>query len=81
MESLLFLTEKRDKTVKSQNCANGSTQHAYMEHDKVTSPSVSMEGTLLSTVIEAQEGQGITTCNTPNTYVQPNVEEKDKDGN
>ena len=30
MESLLFLTEKRDKMIKSQHCANGSTQHAYI---------------------------------------------------
>ena len=48
MESLLFLTEKRDKTIKSQQCANGSTQHIYMEHDEVMSLTISMEGTLLS---------------------------------
>ena len=56
MESLLFLTEKRDKTIKSQHCANGSTQHTYMECDKVTSLTISMEGTLLTAVIKAQEG-------------------------
>ena len=37
MELLLFLTEKRDKTIKSQHCANGCTQHTYMECDEVTS--------------------------------------------
>ena len=41
---------------------------------------VSMEGTLLTAVIEAQEGQDITTCNIPNAFVQTHVEEKDKDG-
>ena len=56
MESLLFLTEKRDKTIKSQHCANGSTQHAYMERDEVTSLTISMKGTLLTAVIKAQEG-------------------------
>ena len=44
MESLLFLTEKRDKMIKSQHCADGSTQCTYMECDKVTSPTVSTEG-------------------------------------
>ena len=44
MESHLFLTEKRDKMKKSQHCANGSMQHAYMECDKVTSLTISMEG-------------------------------------
>ena len=81
MESLLFLTEKRDKTIKSQHCANGSTQCAYMEHDEVMSLTISTEGTLLTAVIEAQEGQDITTCNIPNAFVQTHVEEKDKDGN
>ena len=55
MESLLFLTEKRDKTIKSQHCANRSTKCTYMEYNEVMSPTVSMEGTLLSTVIKAQE--------------------------
>ena len=81
MESLLFLTEKRDKMVKSQHCANGSTQHAYMECDKVTSLTIRIEGILLATVIEAQEGQDVATCDIPNTFVQTHVEEKDKDGN
>ena len=45
------------------------------------SPTISMEGTLLTTVIEAQEGQDVATCNIPNTFVQTHVEEKDKDGN
>ena len=81
MESLLFLTEKRDKTIKSQHCTNRSSQHAYMEHNEVTSPTVSTEGTLLTTVIKPQEGQDITTCNIPNAFVQTHVEEKDKDGN
>ena len=42
---------------------------------------ISTEGTLLYTVIEEQEGQDITTCNIPNTFVQTHVEEKDNDGN
>ena len=56
MESLLFLTEKRDKTIKSQHCANGSTQCAYMEHNEVMSLTASTEGTLLTAVIKAQDG-------------------------
>ena len=81
MESLLFLTEKRDKRIKSQHYANRSTQCAYMECNYVTSPTISTEGTLLTKVIKAQEGQDVTTCNIPNAFVQTHVEEKNKDGN
>ena len=52
-----------------------------MEYDEVMSPTIGTEGTLLTTVIEGQEGQDITTCDIPNTFVQTHVEEKDKDGN
>ena len=39
--------------IKSQHCANGSTQCTYMEHNEVMSLTVSTEGTLLAMVIEA----------------------------
>ena len=42
---------------------------------------ISTEGTLLTTVIKAQEGQDVATCDIPNTFLQTHVEEKDKDGN
>ena len=49
-----------------------------MEHDEVVSPTISTEGTLLTPVIEVQEGQDIATCNIPNTFVQTHLEEQDK---
>ena len=72
------LNRKRDKTIKSQHCANGSTQCTYMEHDEVMSLTISMEETLLTTVIEGQEEHDVTTCDIPNAFVQTHVEEKDK---
>ena len=67
--------------IKSWYCANGSIQYTYMECDEVTSLTIRMEGTLLTTVIEAQEGHDNATCDIPNTLVQTHVREKDKDGN
>ena len=81
IQSLLFLTEKRDKTIKSQHCANRSTECTYMECDEIKSPTMSTQGTLLTAVIKAQEGQDIATYNILNAFVQTHVEEKDKDGN
>ena len=42
---------------------------------------VSMEGMLLTAVIEAQEDQDVAICNIPNPFVLTHVEEKDKEGN
>jgi hypothetical protein len=43
MESLIFLTEKRDETVKARVCANGSTQRAYMSKEEALSPTAASE--------------------------------------
>ena len=67
--------------IKSQHCANGSIQCTYMECDEVMSLTISMEGTLLTAVIEAQECHDVATCDIQNAFVQTHVEEKDKDGN
>jgi len=31
LESLIFITEKKDKKIKARHCANGSTQITYMD--------------------------------------------------
>jgi hypothetical protein len=79
MESLLFLNEKCDGTIKSRFCANGSTQRDYMEREDVSSPTVSTESTMLAAVIEAEEGRDVATCNIQNVFVQTEVEKADKD--
>ena len=45
-----------------------------MEHDEVMSLTISMEGTLLTAVIKAQEGDDVTTCNIPNAFIETHVE-------
>jgi len=59
LESLIFLTEKRDGTIKSRHCANGSTQRDYMDREDVSSPTVSTEATMLTSVIEAEEERDV----------------------
>ena len=40
-----------------------------MEYNEVTSLTISMEGTLLTAVIKAQEGQDNATCDIPNAFI------------
>jgi Reverse transcriptase (RNA-dependent DNA polymerase) len=81
MESLIFLSEKKDKSIKARHCANGSTQQSYMQREEVSSPTVSTESTMLTAVIEAKEGRDVATCDIPNAFIQTEVEEVDKQGN
>jgi hypothetical protein len=43
MESLVFLTEKRDETVKVRVCANGSSQRAYISREEASIPTAASE--------------------------------------
>ena len=81
LESLIFMIEKRDGTIKTRHCANGSTQRAYMDRDEVTSPTVSTEATLLTAVIDAYERRDVATCDIPNAFVQTTLPQLDKRGN
>lgn len=52
-----------------------------MEREEVSSPTVSTESTMLTSVIEAAEGRDVATCDIPNAFIQTEVEETDKSGN
>jgi hypothetical protein len=70
MDSLIFLSEKKDKSIKARHCANGSTQQSYMQREEVSRPTVSTESTMLTAVIEAKEGRDVATCAIPNAFIQ-----------
>ena len=81
MESLIFLVEKRDSTIKARMCANGSTQREYMERDDSSSPTVICESILITAGIEAKQKKDVMTCDIPNAFVQTDIpDEKLKKG-
>ena len=75
LESLIFLTEKRDGRIKARHCANGSTQRDYMSREEVASPTVSTEATLLTSTIDAEEERDVATCDIPNAFIQTYLDE------
>ena len=76
MESLIFLVEKCDGTVKARTCANGSTQRAYMDRDGAASPTAMTESILITATIDAKQNRNVMTADIPNTFVQTDVDEK-----
>ena len=80
LESLIFITEKRDGTVKAQTCANGSVQRKWMDEDDSSSPTVLLEATFLTAAIDAYEGREAITVDFPNAFVQTPIPDKDTDG-
>jgi hypothetical protein len=80
IESLIFLTQKRDGRIKARTSANGNPQRQWMDRENVSSPTVSTEATLITAVIEAKEGREVATCDIPNAFVQTELSHTDKDG-
>jgi hypothetical protein len=73
MESLIFLVEKHDGSVKACTCANGSTQRAYIPREEAASPTAATEAILITGVIEAKQGRDIMTLDIPNAFVQTEI--------
>jgi hypothetical protein len=70
MESLIFLNEKRDETIKARMCANGSTQRAYISREEASSPTAASEAILITGVIDAKQLRDVMTLDIPNAFVQ-----------
>ena len=78
MNSLIFLTEKRDGTIKARACANGSVQRSYISKDEAASPTVSVETLLTTCLIDAKQKRDIVTLDIPNSFVQTNLPENNE---
>ena len=73
MESLIFLTKKRDGRVKARVCANGSTQRSYIPKDDASSSTAATESMSITGVIEAKQKRDVMTLDIPNAFVQTEV--------
>ena len=79
MESLIFLAEKRDRSVKARTCANGSTQRTYISREEAASPTAATESVVITGVVEAKQQRHVITLDIPNAFVQTPVPQgKDK---
>jgi hypothetical protein len=74
MESLIFLNEKRDETIKARMCANGSTQRAYISREEASSPTAASEAIITTGVIDAKERRDVMTLDIPNAFVQTKID-------
>ena len=79
MESLIFLTEKRDSKIKARTCANGSTQREYTLKEEATSPTAATESIIITGVVEAKQNRDVMTLDVPNVFVQTSIPQGEED--
>ena len=78
LSSLMFIVEKRDGRVKARKCAVGSKQRTFEGYNKAdwASPTVSTDGVLITSAIEAHEGRHVATCDLPGAYLNTDNNEE-----
>ena len=68
--ALAYLTEKKSGEVKGRIVYNGATTRKYMEDVDTSSPMASLEGILLTAMIDAYEGRDVMSSDIPNAFIQ-----------
>ena len=74
LESLIFLTEKRDGHAKARTCVDGRKQRLWMDKDEAASPTILLESVMLTSVIDAKEEREVAVADIPNAFVQTEME-------
>ena len=65
---LMFLTEKRDESVKARGCADGSKQE--MDKENTSAPVISTDALFITLVIDAMERRDVATVDIPGAFLQ-----------
>ena len=68
VDALMFLSEKRDGTIKGRMVYNGKPTREWLTREETASPTVSLESTFLTVMIDAKEGRDVMTNDVPNAF-------------
>ena len=77
----MFLTEKRDQTVKGRMVYNGNQTCEWLSQEDAASPTVALESIMLTATVDAHKGHDVMMANVPNAFIQahlPQLEEGDE---
>ena len=78
LELHMSLKEKRDGMIKGGTIAGGNKQHDYISKEDASSPTVTVESVLLSSIIDAEEDRDVITIDIPNAFIQKRVHNKEE---
>ena len=73
MDSLIFLTKKKNGILKARACANGSIQRDYISKEEAMSPTAATESVLITATIDARQKRDVMIADVPNAFVQTEI--------
>jgi hypothetical protein len=77
MDALMFLTEKRDGTIKGRMVYNGKPTREWLSREDSASPTAALESIMLTAIIDAHEGRDVMSADVPNAFIQTHMEVDD----
>ena len=78
--ALIFLTQKRDGTIKAREVYNGKPTREWLSREDSASPTASLESIILLGVIDVKERRDILCVDIPNAFIQAELPLSDKVG-
>ena len=72
--ALIFLTQKRDESIKARQVFNGKPTRDWLSREDSASPTASLESLMLLGVIDAKEGRDVMCVDIPNAFIQAPME-------
>ena len=72
---LMFLKQKRCGKIKARGCADGRKQRLYKTKEETSSPTVSIEGMILTCMVDAREGRHVATCDIGGAFMHADIDE------
>ena len=73
MEALMFLTEKRDGTIKGRMVYNGKPTREWLGKEDSASPTAALESIFMTAAIDGHERRDVMTADIPNAFIQADM--------
>ena len=73
MEALMFLTEKKDRTIKGRMVYNGKPTREWLSREDSASPTAALESIFLTSIVDAKEGRDVMSADVPNAFIQTDM--------
>ena len=71
--ALMFLTEKRDGSVKGRMVYTGKPTREWLSKEKIASPTIATKSVMLTSFIDAYEQRDVMTADIPNAFIQADL--------
>ena len=72
---LMFLKQKCSRQIKGRGCADGQKQCLHTGKEEKTSPTIATEAVMLTSTINAKEGQDMATMDIPGAFMHSDQDE------